>query len=279
MAVDSVEGAEAVGASPEFVNGIKLFFQGTVKEARRFFTSTYGEGNDVANVDSDPDDGSSSDSSDSECERAGRRKGGGGGGGKKKKGMKKLKNTMLSLGMGKKKKNKRGKTTISQAAIAEGANIPDNEVEEPAGLASLGACPLLSPLVLGEGIIPVATLEVCTGKYCRRNGAYAIAESLKNDLPSNWPCETSAGRCIGGKCRNGVNIAVQSSLGYEKFAGMDLATARSVFIPMALRTNEINGTTDEGEGFIPMPGKAPSSAAVSQSVDSDAPPGYMPKIN
>ena len=193
--------------------------------------------------------------------------------------MKKLKNTMLSLGMGKKKKNKRGKTTISQAAIAEGANIPDDEVEEPAGLASLGACPLLSPLVLGEGIIPVATLEVCTGKYCRRNGAYAIAESLKNDLPSNWPCETSAGRCIGGKCRNGVNIAVQSSLGYEKFAGMDLATARSVFIPMALRTNEINGTTDEGEGFIPMPGKAPSSSAVSQSVDIDAPPGYMPKIN
>ena len=64
VAVDSVEGAEAVGASPEFVNGIKLFFQGTVKEARRFFMSTYGEGNDVANVDSDPDDGSSSDSSD-----------------------------------------------------------------------------------------------------------------------------------------------------------------------------------------------------------------------
>ena len=88
--------------------------------------------------------------------------------------MKTLKNSMLSLGIGKKKKKKRGKRTISQAAIAEQAKIPANEDEEPAGLASLGACPLLSPLILGKGVIPVATLEVCTGKYCRRNGAYAI---------------------------------------------------------------------------------------------------------
>ena len=192
--------------------------------------------------------------------------------------MKTLKNSMLSLGIGKKKKKKRGKRTISQAAIAEQVKIPANEAEEPAGLASLGACPLLSPLILGKGVIPVATLEVCTGKYCRRNGAYAISESLKNDLPSNWPCETSAGKCIGGKCKKGVNIAVQSSLGYEKFAGMDLATARSVFIPMALRTNEINGTTDEGEGAILTPGEV-ASPAVNRSVDSDAPSGYMPKIH
>ena len=64
VAVDSPESAAAVGASPDFVNNIKVFFQGTVKEAKRFFMSTSGEGNDVANVDSDPDDGSSSDSSD-----------------------------------------------------------------------------------------------------------------------------------------------------------------------------------------------------------------------
>ncbi len=41
---------------------------------------------------------------------------------------------------GKKKKKKRGKRTISQAAIAEQVKIPANEAEEPAGLASLGAC-------------------------------------------------------------------------------------------------------------------------------------------
>ena len=187
--------------------------------------------------------------------------------------------------MGKKKKNKRGKTVISQAATSAEANnvSSSSDKEEPAGLASLGACPLLSPLVLGEGgFVPIATLEVCTGKYCRRNGAYAIADALKSELPKNWPCESSAGRCIGGKCRDGVNIGVQSSLGYEKFSGMDLATARSVFIPMALRTNEINGTVDEGDGGKILSLSSPqqtTKSVVTQSMDSDAPKGYIPKIN
>ena len=60
-AAESPESAAAVGATPEYVANIKLFFPGGVKEVERFLSAT-GDSQDAereAFEDSEPDDESS----------------------------------------------------------------------------------------------------------------------------------------------------------------------------------------------------------------------------
>ena len=54
VACDSPEHAAAVGASTELVNSIKLFYQGTVKEARRYLVA---QSSDAARQDDDDEEG------------------------------------------------------------------------------------------------------------------------------------------------------------------------------------------------------------------------------
>ena len=62
VACDSPGHAAAVGASTELVNSIKLFYQGTVKEAKRFLVA---QSSDAAAADvDDEDEGSEAESSD-----------------------------------------------------------------------------------------------------------------------------------------------------------------------------------------------------------------------
>jgi hypothetical protein len=61
VALESPESATAVGVTQECVANIKLFFQGTVKEAKRYLLASGGDSNvpDPAD-DADPDDEESS---------------------------------------------------------------------------------------------------------------------------------------------------------------------------------------------------------------------------
>ena len=59
VACDSPEHAAAVGASTELVDSIKLFYQGTVKEAKRYLVAS-----DAAGQDDDGDGENEGESSD-----------------------------------------------------------------------------------------------------------------------------------------------------------------------------------------------------------------------
>ena len=63
VACDSHVHAAAVGASTELVNSIKLFFQGTVKEAKRYLVAQSSD-TPAAGQDDDGDGGSEGESSD-----------------------------------------------------------------------------------------------------------------------------------------------------------------------------------------------------------------------
>lgn len=61
VACDSPGHAAAVGASTELVDSIKLFYQGTVKEAKRYLVA---QSSDMQGEDDDEDGGSEGESSD-----------------------------------------------------------------------------------------------------------------------------------------------------------------------------------------------------------------------
>ena len=48
-----------------------------------------------------------------------------------------------------------------------------DDARRPAALATLGACPLVSPVVVGDATreVPIAMVEICTGKDCRKRGS------------------------------------------------------------------------------------------------------------
>ena len=56
VACENAETAAAVGATPEQVNSIKAWYQGTIKEAKRFLIA---QGADVAVAEEDNDEGES----------------------------------------------------------------------------------------------------------------------------------------------------------------------------------------------------------------------------
>ena len=57
VACDSPEHAAAVGASTELVNSIKLFYQGTVKEAKRYLVAQSSDMQGAAMGQDDDEDG------------------------------------------------------------------------------------------------------------------------------------------------------------------------------------------------------------------------------
>ena len=65
VACDSPEHAAAVGASTELVNSIKLFYQGTVKEAKRYLSAQSSD-MPAAGHDDDEDEGGEEDDDDDE---------------------------------------------------------------------------------------------------------------------------------------------------------------------------------------------------------------------
>jgi len=172
---------------------------------------------------------------------------------------------------------------VGDVAVADAA--PSST---PTALKTLGACPLLEPVVLGDATreVPIARIEICAGKDCRKRGSEAIVDDLQALLPRGWECEAS-GKCLGG-CKRGINARLTTALGKEKFSYLDEASARALFVPMALATNELNASFEELDIHVPRGGRrrVPVVAAAEAirdrvddgRLDSYCPPGFMPKI-
>jgi len=246
----------------------------------------------------------------------------GGGGSKKNKGGKtktttKMKDKTSSSSSKKKKKGKGKKSDVLAAlknklgrvvsqkqqeealrANAMGAGLDVIDVETTASgqqasasssvaLKTIGSCPLVAPVVLGDATreVPIAMVEICTGKDCAKRGARDIVDALQGELPRGWACKGS-GKCISS-CKRGVNARLHTAIGSEKFSYLDEASARALFVPMALATNELNASFDED--FEPASPRGRRKSAIllqaeeiSKRVETDfetsVPPGFMPKL-
>ena len=83
-----------------------------------------------------------------------------------------------------------------------------------------------------------------------------------------------------------------TAIGREKFSYLDEKSARALFVPMALATNEINASFDDFEQedtdsqFLKPRerGKSPivaAAEAISDAVEArhpDVPPGFLPRV-
>ena len=218
--------------------------------------------------------------------------------GKKGEGkkMKKVKKSALEAKLGKIVSQKRVEDEARANAVGLGVgpvvdvavSSTPSSAPKPTALITLGACPLLEPVVLGDATheVPIARIEICAGKDCLKRGSEAIVDDLQALLPRGWKCEAS-GKCLGG-CKRGINARLTTAIGREKFSYLDEASARALFVPMALATNELNASFDELDintvrgGRRRVPVVAAAEAIRDRSDDghreSYCPPGFMPKI-
>jgi hypothetical protein len=244
----------------------------------------------------------------------------GGGGSKKNKGGKTKTTTKMKDKTSSKKKKKKGKgkksdvlaalknklgRVVSQKqqeealrANAMGAGLDVIDVETTASgqqanasssvaLKTIGSCPLVAPVVLGDATreVPIAMVEICTGKDCAKRGARDIVDALQGELPRGWACKGS-GKCISS-CKRGVNARLHTAIGSEKFSYLDEASARALFVPMALATNELNASFDEDFEPASPRGRRKSailheaeeiSKRVETNFETSVPSGFMPKL-
>ena len=195
----------------------------------------------------------------------------------------------LKSKLGKVVSQKQYEESLRADALGVGAGVIDveasvDDARQPAALATLGACPLVSPVVVGDTTceVPIAMVEICTGKDCRKRGSESIVNALKAELPRGWACSAS-GKCISN-CKRGVNARLVTAIGKEKFSRLDVASARALFVPMALATNELNASFDEMELDVAPPRGRRSSVVddakeISRKVrESDVPPGFLPRV-
>lgn len=197
----------------------------------------------------------------------------------------------LKSKLGKVVSQKQYEETLRANAMGVGAGAAVIDVEasvddapRPAALATLGACPLVSPMVVGDATreVPIAMVEICTGKDCRKRGSEAIVDALNAEMPRGWAC-SGTGKCISS-CKRGVNARLVTAIGKEKFSHLDVASARALFVPMALATNELNASFDEMDlDVAPSRGRrsavVDAAKALSREVrESDVPPGFLPRV-
>lgn len=195
----------------------------------------------------------------------------------------------LKSKLGKVVSQKQYEESLRANAMGVGAGVIDVEASvddapQPAALATLGACPLVSPMVVGDATreVPIAMVEICTGKDCRKRGSEAIVDALNAELPRGWACSGSR-KCISS-CKRGVNARLVTAIGKEKFSHLDIASARALFVPMALATNELNASFDEMDLDV-APSRGRRSAVVDAAKElsrevreSDVPPGFLPRV-
>ena len=214
----------------------------------------------------------------------------------KKKGKKGKKATLASK-LGKIVSRKKREAEARADALGDGLRVVDvaRSMSAPTALTTIGACPLLDPVVLGDAMneVPIARIEVCTGKDCKKRGSEAIVDDLRANLPRGWKCEARA-KCIGG-CKRGVNARLTTAIGKETFSRLDQASARALFVPMALATNELNASFDDSyddlgtshEMDVAVRGRRRRVPVVdaAESIENGAPPGevycppgFIPKI-
>ena len=174
--------------------------------------------------------------------------------------------------------------------VTASSTTATKETRHPTALATLGACPLVSPVVLGDATreVPIAVVEICTGKDCRKSGSEAIVDALNAELPRGWKCRGS-GKCISS-CKRGINARLTTAIGREKFSYLDEKSARALFVPMALATNELNASFDElddpASKFMtprerrksPIVAAAEAISNAVEATHSDVPPGFLPRV-
>ena len=101
----------------------------------------------------------------------------------------------LEAKLGKLVSQKSYEETLRADALGAGLAVLDvtassttatKETRQPTALATLGACPLVSPVVLGDATreVPIAVVEICTGKDCRKSGSEAIVDALNCGITS-----------------------------------------------------------------------------------------------
>lgn len=218
---------------------------------------------------------------------------------KKSKGKKSDVLAALKNKLGKIVSQKQHEETLRANAMGAGLDVIDVGTTTSGGdhasgasssvaLKTIGSCPLVAPVVLGDATreVPIAMVEICTGKDCAKRGARDIVDALQGELPRGWACKGS-GKCISS-CKRGVNARLHTAIGSEKFSYLDEASARALFVPMALATNELNASFDEDfEDASPRVGRRKPaivleaeeiSKRVETNFETRVPQGFMPKL-
>jgi hypothetical protein len=216
---------------------------------------------------------------------------------KKSKGKKSDVLAALKNKLGKVVSQKQHEETLRANAMGAGSDVINVETttsgdhasaSSSVALKTIGSCPLVAPVVLGDATreVPIAMVEICTGKDCAKRGARDIVDALQGELPRGWACKGS-GKCISS-CKRGVNARLHTAIGSEKFSYLDEASARALFVPMALATNELNASFDEDfEDASPRvrrrkPAIVLEAEEISKRVETNfetrVPQGFMPKL-